>query len=78
MYIKRKPAIVQFKIIERLCQARGGFVSADDIVEHVYADDPDGGPLDARGSIRGAVYKLRRRGYPIRLVSRGYCHGAWA
>lgn len=77
MHTGRAP-VLQFRVIERLCMARGGIVSLEDLIEHVYADSEDGGALTADECIRIAVFKLRRKGYAIvKHWGRGYSHGAF-
>jgi len=39
---------------------RERFVSYETLAEALWGDDPEGGPLDARGQIRAALSKLRR------------------
>lgn len=63
-------------IINCLRQAAGGIVLHRELVAWIWIDDPSGGPLNANDDIARAVYKLRRKGFPIRLhKGRGYSYG---
>src|SRR5262245_53476947 len=42
-----------------------------ELVEYVYGDDPDGGPLWAPRAITVAVHRLRKRGHKISSGRRG-------
>lgn len=66
----------QFMIFERLHRSRGIFVPTDHLIHTLYADDTDGGPLDARKTISVLICYLRKRlppGWAIENVwGRGY------
>lgn len=66
----------QFMIFERLHRSRGMFVPTDHLINRLYADDIDGGPLDARKTISVLICYLRKRlppGWAIENVwGRGY------
>jgi hypothetical protein len=46
--------------------AAGGIVTQRDLIDAMWGDDPEGGPLDADGIMRQHIYSLRQRDYPIR------------
>lgn len=52
-------------IVNCLRQAAGGIVSRAEIIEWLYGDSPEGGPLNANLLIDLAVLHLRRCGFPI-------------
>jgi DNA-binding response OmpR family regulator len=49
----------QRQIFLALAEARS-FLSADQLADRVYSDDPDGGPLDARACTYAFLNRLRR------------------
>lgn len=49
----------QRQILLALAEART-FVSTDKLADRIYSDDPDGGPLNARGCINAFMNRLRR------------------
>jgi len=38
-----------------------GDATVEEIIDHLYKDDPEGGPLDAEGYIRVLISNLRKR-----------------
>lgn len=40
-------------------------VSASEMVDHIYGDDPEGGPLTALNVVYWHIWKLRQQGYEI-------------
>lgn len=42
-------------------------MSADDLVDYIYGDDPDGGPLCARDIIYNTIARLQNSGYDIQV-----------
>ena len=69
----------QAAIMWLLAARRGAIVSFPEIVDWIYADDPDGGPLDVRNCVDIAIVRLRRAlreaGAPIEIHThwgRGY------
>lgn len=69
-------------VLERLALAPG-YVTTDELVEHVYGGREDGGPLTANNCVYRAVGQIRAlmisRGAPVVLESRqgrGYCLSA--
>jgi DNA-binding response OmpR family regulator len=52
----------------------GNYARASDIIDRLYGDDEEGGPLYARESVRVTVHRLRRKlktyGIEIRTVDR--------
>lgn len=52
-------------IIERLRAAAGAWVSAAELIDFLYRDDPDGGPETADNSLRVEISRLRKSGAPI-------------
>ncbi|WP_374634012.1 helix-turn-helix domain-containing protein [Ferrovibrio sp.] len=70
----RRPGrpMVSALILSALAQQRRIW-SMQELIERLYGDDPNGGPLDARGSIKVAIHHLRRAGHDIRReLYRGY------
>lgn len=59
----------QARIVEALCNARHRLTSLETLIEHVYGDRPDGGPLGADTSLRSQICyarkKLERSGWTI-------------
>lgn len=43
----------------------GGLVTREELVDRLWGDNAEGGPLDVYGVIRMRVLALRRRGYVI-------------
>lgn len=56
---------VRAKVLQFLRAQPGAWRTWREIGDHVFADDPQGGPLDMRRSVYRAVYDLRRHGYSI-------------
>jgi hypothetical protein len=48
-----------------------GALRWNELVEYIYGDDPDGGPLWAPRTITVAVHRLRKRGHKIMSGRRG-------
>jgi len=70
----RMPALM-LGVSTLLAATPGRIVSTDQLIDWLYGEDPDGGPLDARCCIAVAVHHLRRRGVPIRSHGhRGYSY----
>jgi hypothetical protein len=53
-------------VLNRLRLGEGKVVLKGELVEAVYGDDPEGGPLRPEKYICWAVMSLRRHGFPIR------------
>src|SRR5258708_5967976 len=53
-----------------LAASPGCVISTDQLIDWLYGEAPNGGPLEARACVAVAVYHLRRRGLPIK--SHGY------
>lgn len=51
----------QYKIFEALFLRRANFVDTSVLIDLLYADDPDGGPLDARKNVSVLLCMLRQR-----------------
>lgn len=66
------------RIVRRLAWRPGQAVPVADLVSHVYADDPEGGPLDPGGVIRKIICLHRNslRDYGWSIGSRNW-HGYW-
>ncbi len=62
----RRPDSLRGRLIEALSARRGVVVSHAELIERLWGDDPDGGPLGAAKSLSVHVTHLRARGYPIR------------
>lgn len=61
------------KVLNRLRLGAGALVGHAELIEAVWGDDPDGGPVDAHNRIGIAVMSLRREGHPIAtFFGRGY------
>ena len=54
------------RVIAALRAARGQVVATRNLVELLYADDPNGGPVTARECVHNMMHLLRKRGFPIR------------
>ncbi len=48
------------RIIETLLLRQGGFCSDAEMIDAVWVDDPDGGPLTAKNIIKLLVWRMRR------------------
>jgi DNA-binding response OmpR family regulator len=60
-------------ILDVLRARLGLWISAPELVEYIYGDDEDGGPIAARSIIETRVFYLRRKGNRIRSHwGRGY------
>jgi len=70
LYLTRGEAV----IFERVARAGPYGIHVNELVAHVWADDPDGGPLWARKSLHTRIFhlnqKLRTKGYTINCRSR--------
>jgi hypothetical protein len=64
--------VVTRRIARFLRFMRGRVVSADMLVDYVYGDRPEGPPKHAVQVISITVRWLRRRGYPVGRVTRGF------
>ena len=62
----------QFKVARVLNARRGCWITMKEIVDDVYGDDEDGGPLDAKSVVRQTIHRLKRKGWPIVNNLRGY------
>lgn len=51
----------QQEVILRLSQAHGSLVHTDQLIDFVYGDDEDGGPLDARACLQVHITKARQK-----------------
>ncbi len=49
------------RVVDALVTRFGRFVSNDEIVDAIYADDPNGGPLWARHCLSKAVGRIREK-----------------
>lgn len=68
-----RPPSVRRRIVGTLALAHGDLVTRKELIEAVYGDKEDGGPLDAEPSIKVIIHHLRREGWPIRSHwGRGY------
>lgn len=65
--MRKMPTPVRDRIVAALKSATS-VLSAEKLADIVYADDPDGGPLNDIGSIRVTVLRLRKEGHPIERV----------
>lgn len=77
--MKRYPprSLACSRIINALRTARGLPLSYANLIDAVWPDDLDGGPLYAKDIIRIRVLHLRRLGYPVRTYHTfGYAY-AW-
>ncbi|WP_164743056.1 winged helix-turn-helix domain-containing protein [Mesorhizobium sp. Z1-4] len=52
-------------IVRRLAWRPGLFVGTAELVDYVYRDDPDGGPLDANKCIQIAITRYRQQLEPL-------------
>ena len=62
----------QFKVARILNARRGCWITLKEMIDDVYEDDTEGGPMGAENSVRQAVHRLRRKGWPIVNNLRGY------
>jgi len=62
-------------VLERLVEAGGAPVTRAKLVDAVYGDDPDGGPLFANANIAVYIYRLNQklppRGFSVELHGYG-------
>ena len=49
-----------------LAVERGRVISTEQLIDWLYGDDPNGGPVFARECVAVAVLRLRARGVPIK------------
>jgi hypothetical protein len=69
------PPRVQSAVLNCLRGNQGRITSLSELVDYVYREDPEGGPLGAGNCVAVAIMKLRRRGFPIRNHPwRGYSY----
>jgi hypothetical protein len=66
----RKPR-VSARLLGTLQLQPGRLYTWAELVDSAYGDDPEGGPLNALGSIKVLLHHLRRAGYPIERYRRG-------
>ena len=63
----------QARFVNRLRAARGGIVTHGELAEAIWGDDPEGGPLAVRHSLKSLARALRKHGYPVASEGqRGY------
>jgi hypothetical protein len=56
-----------------LAAHRGRVVSSAELISWIYAEEPEGGPLDAMDCLRTTMSRLRKRGVPVVTIGhRGY------
>ena len=60
----------QLKLFRIVAAAGPNGIPTDDLLVKLYADDPDGGPLTARTSLRVRIYALNSKLIPYKLVIR--------
>jgi hypothetical protein len=60
-----KPPVVQFGFLTTLYQAWPRPVPTEELVEYLWGDDPNGGPLNPCNSLSVTAAGLRRRGVPV-------------
>ena len=56
---------LQACIASLLTRSPGRFFTTQELINAVYSDDPDGGPLNPRANITTAIYMLRKHGLKI-------------
>lgn len=63
---------LETRLMERLASAHGQWVSLQRLGDYAYADDPDGGPDDAMGTVSVVLWRMRRKldGLALRLDRR--------
>jgi DNA-binding response OmpR family regulator len=59
------------RVLDYLVQSFGHRVPTVSLTEHLYADNPDGGPLTADRIVRHHTWRLRERLKPYGLTIRG-------
>lgn len=68
-------AKLERRIVDALSRAHPCAVTIDALIDHVYFDDADGGPIAARNSVASTVARMRkllpRYGWTIPRGSRG-------
>lgn len=66
------------RVVVALLQRPNQYLHIDDLVEAVYGEDADGGPLTARVTIRVTLWKLLKSGLPLDVNTRmGRAGGTW-
>lgn len=71
----RVPNWILSRFINRLRLAAGGPVSIEEMIEALWGDALDGGPLTAPRYIHLLCYILRKQGFPIKTnCGRGYSY----
>lgn len=64
------------KIVELL--DGGGLVSRRALIDHLWGDDPDGGPVGAHKQVSVVIHRLRRKGFSVQNHhGLGYSLAAW-
>lgn len=53
-------AKLERRIVDALSSAHPRAVTIDALIDHVYFDNADGGPLDARNSVASTVARMRK------------------
>lgn len=51
----------KFLVLRALHEAQGGIRSNRELIDELFADDPDGGPLNAGIQLRSVLYNASRR-----------------
>lgn len=82
IYDRRNPgnvtirsSLLRSRLVNRLRLAAGAPVESTELVEALYYDDADGGPLTATACIATLARRLGRCGFPIKHC--GYRKYAW-
>jgi DNA-binding response OmpR family regulator len=52
---------IQIRVVEQLLRNFGSWVPRKELIDFAFADDPDGGPLDANNFMAVTVNRIRRR-----------------
>lgn len=67
----RRLTRLQSRALEALVSGRNRFLAANSLIDQIYADDPNGGPLDSQACLRSVIHKLRpklrKTGWDIEL-----------
>jgi hypothetical protein len=76
-YLRRRshPNQVMLAVSTLLAVEYPRIISTRELVDYIYGDAPDGGPLSAHRCVHHAVRRLRARGLPIKTHGeRGYSY----
>lgn len=72
LVVRAEISEMQARILKPVWRAKGEYIPTERLIDFLYADDPDGGPLNARGSFQIILRQLRAKLAPfgVKIKSR--------